>query len=230
MARICRPVPVTSLGFARCFGFDLEGWNETKPSFICIDRIDGQNGVLCPDATAGIPWEEALCQRKTISSYRAVFSRLRTRATVEQTILKFSNKLPCRTYSSCCRFLSGVLLPDRSVPGNCCKPSTTIADAESSGYTRGCYDARWLRSSWGNAVSRGFGGERWFTFFGLPSPEPLARQIGSDVELTCQQGRPYRSRSRNLPLIETSQTRNLTVQIPESEHQNPTATTSFSPS
>lgn len=35
------------------YRFGLEGWNETKPSFICIDRIDGQNGVLCPDATAG---------------------------------------------------------------------------------------------------------------------------------------------------------------------------------
>jgi hypothetical protein len=89
------------------YQFGLEGWNKTKPSFICIDRIDGQNGVLCPDATAGIAWEEALCQQKTIPSYRAVFSRLRTRPAVEQTILKSSNKVLFRTYSSCSRIFSG---------------------------------------------------------------------------------------------------------------------------
>ncbi len=33
--------------------FGLEEWNKTKPSFSYIDRIDGQNGLLCPDATAG---------------------------------------------------------------------------------------------------------------------------------------------------------------------------------
>jgi len=63
----CRPpadLGELEIGFARCIGFGLEGSKKTKPSFICIDRIDGQNGVLCPDATAGIAWEEALCQRR----------------------------------------------------------------------------------------------------------------------------------------------------------------------